>query len=238
MPSFYLPDLTPDASIVVIRDDEHHHLARVTRHAVGDEILLNNGVGLLARAVLREMGKRESVAEVVGVIEKTRSQPGLAAAFSPLRLKHDHLIVEKLTELGVRAFFPVISTRTVQRADSADKYRRTALTAIKQCDNAFLPEVFEPALLEKALDEIRSRGWTVWVASEVERDNFPEFPDRDACLLIGPEGGFTEAEFDLFRRREIPTFTLGNHVLRAETAAIAAAALWMGGRRKMDGGYY
>ena len=80
-----------------------------------------------------------------------KSQPQIAVAFPLLKNKHDGMIVEKLTELGVKDFFPIITERTVRKlsANTVEKFHKVAIAAMKQCDNAFLPEIAPPEMQDK-----------------------------------------------------------------------------------------
>lgn len=243
MPSFYVPHLRSDDEMIIITGEEFHHLAHVFRHKNGDEILLTNGSGLLATACIKEMGKKEISAGILKILKLNYSQPPFAAAFPLLKNKHDHLIIEKLTELGVKEFFPIITSRSVRTpsANTIEKFEKTAIAAIKQCDNAFLPKIHQVQTLPELLENIKNYQFLAALEMGKHKSLFElatEFPDQPLCLIIGPEGGFDEAEIEIFQSAEIPTFTLGNHILRAETAAIAAAAQLLSFRLLQNPEYY
>jgi 16S rRNA (uracil1498-N3)-methyltransferase len=238
MPSYYVPELRLDSVRIVLKDDEFHHLLHVTRHVVGDEIVLNNGVGCLAKGRIANVSKRQAEIDILEAMPFERKGPSLTVLFSPLKLKNDLITVEKLTELGVREFMPVNCARTIVKGADIEKYRRVALAAIKQCDNAYLPEIREPLPLRKGIETMLARDARVLVASEIESTSLPAFPLVDTALIIGPEGGFSDEEFHLFTEMGVTSFSLGRHVLRAETAAIAAVAAWMSAQLPVCPDYY
>ena len=109
MPSFYTPNLTENNENLIIRGDEFHHIKNVFRKQIGDEILLTNGSGILAKAEISEILKTEIAVNILSIKKLDISEQKIAIAFPFLKNKHDNLIVEKLTELGVKDFFPSIT---------------------------------------------------------------------------------------------------------------------------------
>lgn len=225
MPSYYFPELDKMHAEVVLDSEEHHHLSRVKRAKAGQLILLNNGKGLLANAEILMIDKKESRLRVVDFIDTPLPEYGFSIAFSLLKNQHDEMIVEKCTELGAREFFPLVCENTVRTLgkNTVVRFEKTALAAIKQCDNPFLPVIHEPKKLDEALMGIKESYYPV-VAYENEDNNWLKDVAQkgNICFIIGPEGGFDPKELYLFEA--FPKITLSNNILRAETAAIAAAA--------------
>lgn len=245
MPGFYFPELTRADKYIQISGSEYHHLVKVRRLQIGDQVTLTSGTGLLANAVIKGISKKAVDLEIGKIEEVKSSFPQVAVGFSLLKSKHDQLIIEKLTELGIKAFFPLITGRSVRKTspNTLKKFELTAIAAIKQCDNAHLPKVHKPVALEDALKLIKASGFTPIVALESGAKNslnsaLEQLKGQQPCLLIGPEGGFTPAEISFFEKQEIPSITLGNHILRAETAAICAAAQLINFYLEQDPGYY
>lgn len=230
MPSFYTPELERQTKTLVIRDEEFHHISRVFRKRVGEEIMLTSGSGIIAQARISQMDKKELLVDIKDINQQQAATPSIAVAFPLLKNKHDAMIVEKLTELGVKDFFPVVSQHCVRQPNknSRDKFEKIAIAAIKQCDNAYLPTVHECSDLEDLIPLLKEKGYLPCVALEFGEhkllDKIAADSTKPLCLIIGPEGGFTEEEADYFVMNEVALFSLGNHILRAETAAIAASA--------------
>jgi len=245
MPGFYTPNLKREDKIFQISGEEFHHLIHVRRRGVGDHITLTNGSGLLGEGIISEITKKNAIVDITKIKEVRNSLPRIAVAFSLLKSKNDLLIIEKLTELGVREFFPMITERSVRKISSntVDKFRKVSIAAIKQCDNAYLPEINEPLEMIKVLKFISRSGFIPLVAMEAGDRMDPEqvfkhISDQDHCLVIGPEGGFSPAEIQYINENDIICTTLGNHILRAETAAITAAALFLNFQLRRDPEYY
>ena len=230
MPSFYSKFNENDIEHE-ITEPESHHITRVFRHKIGDLISLINGKGLLANGQILEIYKKSIK---VRLSDFTFTPPiigKISCAFSLLKNKHDLLIVEKLTELGVNDLFPLISTNSVKlsKENTLEKMILTSIAAAKQCNNPWLPEINPVLYLAQGLDFIKRKNYIPLVASEVEREKKlsfilqnSKFIDKNICIIIGPEGGFTKEEFALFNENNIEQFSLGKNILKAETAAICA----------------
>ncbi len=230
MPSFYVPLLSKDAKYIPIEGEEFHHAVTVMRNRVGDIVLLTNGKGLIAEACIEAVDKKRMAAKILSINEIDAGSPLIATAFSLLKNKNDLLIVEKLTELGVREFFPFVATRTVRMPGEKvrDKFMKTAIAAVKQCDNPFLPDIYEPEKLPKLIAKLKENDYSLLVALEKnvsEMITLPAGNPGKICLFIGPEGGFDDNEIAILEAENC--FSLGKNILRAETAAIAAAAQLM-----------
>jgi len=231
MSCFYTPELASSSKEITIIGSEHHHITKVFRFNVGKEIFLNSGNGLYAKALIRDIQKKSLTCEIIEFIPREKYSPDIAVAFSLLRNKNDHLLVEKLTELGVAEFFPFESEYSVRKAsnNTRDKFLTTAIEAIKQCDNGYLPIVNETKNLKTQLSEIENKNYNILVASEKElsvslKDIISNNLDQPVCVVIGPEGGFSLKEFKYFTDREYQQYKLGINILRAETAAICAVS--------------
>lgn len=245
MPGFFVSQLTIGDDSIVISGEEFHHIVHVFRKKVDEEILLTNGKGILSKATIASIRKKELTANILEIWEEKITPPEMVVAFPLLKNKHDALIVEKLTELGVKEFFPIITERTVRQLsnNTLDKFTKIAISAIKQCDNAFLPKIHELSTLKVLFDKLQKMRKQPLVALETGEHRLlayviQEFNEQELCLIFGPEGGFSPAEIDLLHQEKIPTFTLGNHILRAETAAITAVSQLLGFYLKQNPKYY
>jgi len=243
MSSFYTPNLKPDSKTLTIDGSEYNHIANVFRKRVGDTIRLNSGDGLIAEAEITEIGKKQLDVNIIEIKEFTKSEPHLAVAFALLRNKHDELIIEKLTELGVKEFFPFTSENTVRKPgnNTLSRFESTAVAAMKQCDNPFLPIIHPVMKLSEAMKVTSEKGFKTLIASELEGE--PRLNDvvqtynEPFCIFIGPEGGFSPSEFTYFKSNDGITYKLCNRVLRAETAAITSVAQLIGEYLKLHTDY-
>jgi 16S rRNA (uracil1498-N3)-methyltransferase len=230
MPYFYLPDLQANSKHLKLDGDEFHHITHVFRHQVGDSLQFTSGQGVLATATITNITKKLVEVEIIETRVIAISEPPLRVAFALLRNKNDEWLVEKLTELGVKYLYPMQTQFTVRQPSKnvQERFTKTAVAAIKQCENAWLP-VIEPVRDMKDLVlHLQEKQIQPLLAAENTQHLF--LPDvltdlaTPHCLLIGPEGGFAPEEFEWLKMQNVPFFSLGNHILRAETAAITATS--------------
>ena len=214
------PSLPPSRPpLVFVRDldhpeltaDDHHHLERVLRVREGDEITIADGAGRWVPATFSSTPVVSASA-----ITAPESQPAITVGFALVKGGRPELIVQKLTELGIDSIVIFEAERSVARWDAAKAARnltrlqRVAREASMQCRRPRLPVIVGPLTFDEAAS----------LPGAVGTDRGGEAPDlAHPTILIGPEGGWTEAE----RNRLGHLMRLGDNVLRAETAAITGA---------------
>jgi len=224
---FHCPDLVAD--LVELPEEEAHHAVSVLRLKVGDRIGLLDGQGVSARADLVEVGKRRVVAEIR---ERTLHAPERAArihlAVAPTKqMDRYEWFVEKAVEIGVDRITPLITNRSERSKMRVDRLHRVAVSAMKQSQRTWLPQIDEPIKLDEFLStELPQQRFFGWC--EGERTSLMQAyePTSEVLLLIGPEGDFTSEEADQLRKEGSCAVSLGEARLRTETAALAACT-WM-----------
>lgn len=209
---------------VRLLEGEGHHL-RVRRARDGDVVELRDGQGLVGRGRLVQTG-REWEVEVTEVSRRPAPPPLLLGVGAGDRDRFAW-VVEKAVELGVTAVAPVETERTAGvagrvRPASLEKLRRQALEAVKQSGNAWSCTVEEPAALAAFL--ARPGDGERWLADRAGHPPPAMLPDSPCTVLIGPEGGLTATERAAALGAGFAPVALGPHILRLETAAVAAAA--------------
>jgi len=230
-PRLFVADPLAEGATIAIDGPQAHYLARVMRVAVGDAVILcDNITGEWAtRAV--SVGKRDLTLECVTLLRPREDVPDFTLCAALLKKDRFDLILEKATELGVSRIQPVLTRRCVADKLNLDRARATLIEAAEQCARTALPSIAEPVKLDALL-----RDWPAATALFFadEQGGAPAAASfaaasGPAALLTGPEGGFTEEERALVRAHaSARAITLGPRILRGETAAIAATALWMG----------
>lgn len=224
------PDFAPGQEIR-IEADEAHHAARSKRLRPGDPVELLNGNGLRAQATIEEIA-RDRTGPVLRLrilsAETVRPvSPRLTVmAATPKGGRADEL-VDSLAQVGAAAWRPLITARTVvdPRPTKLDRLSRVALEAAKQSGRAWMLQVGPPITLAQALADTHAAPGKTLVLADASGGPYEPSGDPEIHLLIGPEGGFEPAELALARDAAAQIASFGPHVMRIETAAVAAAAI-------------
>jgi 16S rRNA (uracil1498-N3)-methyltransferase len=226
---FYLNwPLAPGA--VELTGPEAHHLAAVCRLRAGDEVCLFNGDGKEYPARVAAVAKKSVQVEVLGVAEPRRELDFHLEIATPLpKGDRAQFLVEKLTELGVTTYVPLLCRRSVVHPGEGKKGKleRYVVEASKQCGRNTLLEIGEPAewasyCVQTKPGELRFVGHPSGVAMPILASE----PARSRIrCAAGPEGGFTDEEVGLAIAHGWQAVSLGPRILRIETAALVLATL-------------
>lgn len=212
------------------------HIGKVLRLKKGDRISVSDGRSRLYAVEIETVGEREVTGSVKKVVEFEQERFTLKVFQGIPKGRKMDLIVEKLTELGAAEIVPVLMERSVpefkrgQGEARTARWRQIALEAAKQSRRKTVPGVADIADWDVAIERL-GRCAVALVPYEEERTtrlrdlNFAT--NGEIALVIGPEGGFALAEVAALRAAGAATFTMGEIILRTETAAVAAAALVM-----------
>jgi 16S rRNA (uracil1498-N3)-methyltransferase len=203
------------------------YLGAVLRLGPGDRVKLFDDRTGEWLAEIVEAGKKRVTLNVVERLREREAVPDLWLLFAPIKRGRIDWLVEKATELGVARLLPVLTRRTIVDRLNLDRLRAHAIEAAEQCERTALPELAEPQKLD-ALLKAWPAGRALYFADEAGGEPFAPAPGP-AAILIGPEGGFTDEERAAIRAlAQACPVSLGPRILRADTAALAAVALWMG----------
>lgn len=226
---FVAAALAPGASFDAA-PEQSHYLASVLRMAEGAELLVFNGREGEWRARIAARGRRSIRLEV---IEQTRPQPAaptLLYCFAPLKKERLDYLVQKAVEMGAGRLQPVITRHTQIGRINSGRLRANIVEAAEQCGVLAIPELGEAESLERMLAGWE-KGRRLIFCDEACPGNDPmpilgAVTETRLGLLVGPEGGFSDAERAMLRSLPFVTaIPLGPRILRADTAAVAALAL-------------
>lgn len=224
IPSFYHPTLHEHDSYVSLDQSEATHAVKARRLKVGQEVRLFDGHGLVAHGTLSEVGRRSATVDVLTVKRVPRVEHGLTIAVPPPKGDRQKVMLDMLTQLGVSGIVPLSCDYSVSKFSDTtqEKWRRVTIEAAKQSQNAFLPTIHDCVSI---VELIEGTSKTVLVANADGQSilNQP-LVSSERLILVGPEGGFSQAEFNFFKSMNISSIALGGHILRTEAAAVAAAA--------------
>ena len=207
-----------------------HYLGQVMRVKPGDAVILCDDATGEWAARVEDVAKRSVALTIVEQLRPREDVPDLWLCIAPVKKPHFDLILEKATELGVARIVPVLTRRSVVDKVNADRAMAIMTEAAEQCARTALPQIAPLVPLAKLLGDWPTQR-ALFMADELGGEAagaaFAK-AGAPAAILIGPEGGFDEAERTAIRALPMAQgITLGPRILRAETAAIAAATLWM-----------
>ncbi|MCS7159397.1 MAG: 16S rRNA (uracil(1498)-N(3))-methyltransferase [Gemmatales bacterium] len=217
-----------EAGLVHLSGDEMHHMIHVCRLRAGDRVILFNGDGREYQAVIRHIRKREVELAIESVAEVSRELPIHIHVAAPLpKADRAHLLVEKLTELGVACYQPLLTSRSVidPGPTRLEKLRRCVVEACKQCGRNRLMEIAPPVSFEQLL--ANNHDVEGKLLADPGGRALPEVfrPDwTQVVVAIGPEGGFTVEELQQAHDQGWHMVSLGPTILRIETAALTLTA--------------
>ena len=222
---------------VELPPEEAHHLVTVLRAAVGQKVALFDGRGQEALGAIEKIAARGVTVRIDQVRTVGSDLPcRFTVAVAPPRQHRASYLVEKCTELGAAAFWPMLTARSTVKPQTGvqQRWTRRALEAAKQSQRGWIPEVAEPQSVKEVLRrkaefeaavilhaDPDALSWGGWILQQP--------PVRTALILIGPEGGWDESELEAAVQLGFDVVELTPTVLRTETCAVAACAafaLW------------
>ncbi|MCL6523983.1 MAG: 16S rRNA (uracil(1498)-N(3))-methyltransferase [Thermoflavifilum sp.] len=225
LPLLYVPSLHEQVELDAAN---YRYAVQVLRMRVGDRLLLTNGIGQVAEAVLKELDRRSAWVQLESVAQQAPPPARWLGVALPHHTGRAEWLIEKATELGVTRIYPLLTARSTHSRWKPDRYRQLMIAAMLQSRQYYLPELSSPIAfadwIQQCNASIRaiahcepgSKSW-IWTLPTSQ---------TSVCVLIGPEGDFTPEEIQLARALGWQEVSLGDTRLRTETAAIVACA-WM-----------
>ncbi|AJG97539.1 MULTISPECIES: 16S rRNA (uracil(1498)-N(3))-methyltransferase [Clostridium] len=225
-----------------ILGDDVKHIYKVLRLSEGEEVVLNNCEGIEYLGEIETITKSEVIVKIIKRLDINNESKVKVHLFQglPKGQKMD-LIVQKGTELGVSEFIPVTTARVDVKLKGEfkklDRLNRIALEACKQSKRSVIPQVKEVIDFNEAISELKKMDLIIvpyenaedfgikTLVRKLERDSVDLDTINNVGILIGPEGGFEESEIDDLKEQGAYIVTLGNRILRTETAGFTATAL-------------
>jgi len=224
-----------DGAELTLDRDQSHYLINVLRYQTGQDVLIFNGVDGEFRASISVADRKKAK---LSCHEQTRPQdpmPNLALVFAPIKKARIDFIAEKATELGVGRIQPVMTDFTQVSRVNTDRMAANAIEAAEQTGRTTIPSVDQPISLQNLLEDWPEGCHIIFCDEDYAGTASFAFHKQvaslkgPAAILIGPEGGFSPRERDMIRghKAAVPV-SLGQNILRADTAMLAALSLWQG----------
>ena len=225
----YYPDKLNEH--IEITDSKSHKLSSVLRMQKGDKINIFDGKGTSQIMEIEEFYKDKiSLKKVSSIVKKDKLNPEIILAISIIKPSRFEIAVEKTAELGISKIIPLITENTndifVNRINNKrlDRMRNISISASEQCGNDFISEIDSPQTLEQIID-LKDENTALVLfyenLKEIRKNTLDIKKFKKLIILIGPEGGFSDEEYKKLQNKSI-VLSLGENVLRTETAAICA----------------
>ena len=219
-----------NGALVPLDGDAAHHAVGVLRLGAGDAVALFNGRDGEWAATIETATRKAATVRAETQTRPQMPESDIRVLFAPLKKTATDYAVEKATEMGVARLSPVITQRTETRRLNAGRLAATARDAAQQSERLSVPVIDDLAPLDAVLADW-DPGRTLFVCAE--REDAPPLAQAvrehkgPHAFLIGPEGGFQREELDAIMKLPfVVAITLGPRILRAETAIVAALAIW------------
>lgn len=224
---FFIEQEIPQSGEVVIADkDLIHQWVKVFRLKTGDKVILFDGTGFDYVSEIVSLSKNESFFKVV---EKKLNEniPKKEIHLFQSIIKKDNFewVLEKGTELGVSCFHPIVSERSEKKNINFERVKKIIKEASEQSGRGSLPILGDLTDLEKSLNNDFPSIAFHPTGDKFDRDNFEK--EKVVGVFIGPEGGWSERELEIFKEKDVKIFSLGPQILRAETAAVSVSSLFL-----------
>ena len=204
---------------IVVNENDSKHIIKSYRKSIGDIIKFTNGDGLLVEAKITEKGKKIK-AKILNVLKKKRDKVSIHIAISPLKNpSRIEWFVEKATEIGVKQITPIITKHSEKKRLNYERLERIAISSLKQSNQFFKPQINQ---IENFSDFIVNNKEQKIMANLKTKNVLKKdlIVSDKLCLIIGPEGGFSDDEIHEAKKNKISEVSFGENRLRSETAAI------------------
>lgn len=230
---FLLSPLKFSHDKIVIQDKELlNQIINVFRMKNGACFILFDGSGIEFLVEIEEHSKKEILCKVLEERSGIKRNKRLTLVFSMIKKENMELVIQKCTEIGVTTFIPIITERTVKTGWNFERMEKIMKEAVEQSGFSDMPVLYqEPMKLSKVLDKFDSEkdnfdGLCVLDFDGVKLSSLKHLISVDT-IFVGPEGGFSPKERELFHEYKVKSISLGENALRAETACISAASIFL-----------
>jgi 16S rRNA (uracil1498-N3)-methyltransferase len=221
---FYVSGIELVADLVIDEKRYTHQWTKVLRFRVGREVALFNSQKIEYIYEITMIDKFGVRLKRLKKVESPSVKRELYLCFSLLKKDKTDWVLQKATELGASHFVPLMCDRTEKTGFDEERALKIVTEAAEQCGRADIPKIYEPTTPAKILGTLQDTA-DIYVAEQGSPQRKSTESQQPQAILIGPEGGWTDEEKQLFKNKNIKHLALSEFTLRAETAAITAAVL-------------
>ena len=225
----YFPDKIQSDLSSHLTNEQTHYVKDVMRLKIGDKLSIFNTLGEWSAAI----ESYEKNGAKIKIMEKVRdkdNEKNIWLAFSPIKQNPLNLVIQKGTELGVQKFIPILSDRTIVREVNIERIKKIIVEASEQSNRISVPEINKPDSLKNFLSIFPKNGCLIFCDINSNQNNlkniFEKKVDGPVCILIGPEGDFSENERKMIiDHNQTYSISLAKNILKSETAALSAITI-------------
>ena len=204
---------------------QSHYLAKVMRIKENEVFSIFNQNGEWEAKVLK-ISKGIVEFKTVKQLRKKESSKELWLAFSPIKSNYQNFMIQKATELGVTKFLPIIFDRTVVRKINNERLEKIVIEASEQSNRLNVPEIEKAQNLKNFLNSNSMDLIFTDLNSDNKKIDKSKLTDKPICIIIGPEGDFSEAEREeILSFKGVQSLKINENILRSETAVISAISI-------------
>ena len=209
--------------------EQTHYVKDVMRLKIGNKLSIFNIQGEW-EAILESYEKSGAKIKVMGKVRDKIKEKNIWLAFSPIKQNPLNFVIQKGTELGVQKFIPILSERTVVRKINIERIKKIIVEASEQSNRISIPEINKPELIKNFLSKFPKNGFLIFCNINSDQNNLKkilaENIDGPICILVGPEGDFSEIERKIILDlKQTYSISLAKNILKAETAALSAITI-------------
>lgn len=227
LPFFYKADITTDT--LVLDEDTSKHVTGVLRMKVGESLLLTDGKGTKATAVITDDHRKRCAVNIIHRENEERKSGGVTIAISLVKAAaRFEWFLEKATEMGVREIIPLICQRSEKEKFREERLQQIITSAMLQSQQVWMPRLHAPTQFDKIITDTNKQHRFIAHCLPQQKASLAQMDIKEnetSVMLIGPEGDFTETEIEAALQKGFIPVALGNTRLRTETAGMVAAAL-------------
>ncbi len=204
---------------------QSHYILKVMRLKIGDNISLFNKSGEWEAKILN-ISKTIVEFKVTQQLRQKENSKELWLAFSPIKSNYFNFMIQKATELGVTKFFPIIFDRTVVRKINKERLNKILIESSEQSNRLIVPTIEDPKTLNEFLNLNNFELIFTDLNSKNTKIDTSKLSDKPICIIIGPEGDFSESERQkILSYKGVQPIKINENILRSETAVISAISI-------------
>jgi 16S rRNA (uracil1498-N3)-methyltransferase len=204
--------------------DVYNQIIKVFRYKIGDKVVFFDNSGFDYECILSKIDKKALFFNIEDKKNGLIPNKNISLCFSLVKKDNAEMIIQKAVELGVSHIYPVITERSEKKDLNMDRIKKIITEATEQSGWSKIPDIHDISDLRKIIDITKDHKRIAFDTKSTQKVDQNITNESSVVIFIGPEGGWTDSEIDLFKENNVGIYSLGCSVLRAETAVIVALA--------------